>query len=158
MAINAKEVVMDRRTFLRKAAELTGISVTGISLSKLQIASVATGLSSLIGCSNNSVNDPLTDDARKAPPDPNCQNGAPYECDGSSNYPCGQYTCSVGFQCLTNFDCIANFDCSVVIFTCPSDYECSGTVFCNGILYLCPKYTCGVDRCMFVHDQGVGEP
>ena len=149
---------MDRRTFLRKAAELTGISLTGISLSKLQIASVATGLSSLIGCSNNSVKDPLTnDDARKGPPwPPNCQGSSPYECDGSSSYECGSlpYTCSVGFQCRTNFTCPVNFDCSVIIFTCPGDYVCLGTVYCDGILYFCPQYTCGVDPCVFVHVQG----
>lgn len=131
---------MDRRTFLRKAAELTGISLTGISLSKLQIASVSAGLSGLIGCSNNSVNDPLTDDAKKAPA--SCLNGPPYVCSD------GRYTCepSLGFQCEVDFICNADpFNCNVEQFTCPDLYSCPVTV------------TCGGEECVFVHDQGVVE-
>ncbi len=114
---------MDRRVFLKKVAKLVGTSAAGVSLTKLQIATVATGLSGTIGCARNPVeSDPLNRD-NNALMAPFCQNL--HTCDGFV------HNCSgIDFDCVdVEFVCDAQerFTCNAAEFVCSKDFACSST-------------------------------
>ena len=115
---------MDRRTFLRKISELAGISATGITLSKLQIATISTGLSSLLGCSRELAVDPKNPDV------------------------------SEGNILLAPLSCRKSvFNCgSKNVYNCPSEYICE-LFNCNSLKkFMCNNvFGCDVG---YVHDQG----
>lgn len=113
---------MDRREFLKKAALLIGTSAAGVSLTKLQIATVATGLSGAMGCARNPVGD-----------DPLNKNGNPLLAPCQNYHACDQqnYNCSgPEFVCVEEeFVCKANFKfmCNASKFECSTKFDCSST-------------------------------
>jgi hypothetical protein len=123
---------MDRRTFLKKAAQLFGTSATGISLTKLQIASIATGLAGTMGCSRNPIGaNNLTNEEGNFLMAPcqitfNC-NETSYSCE-EANFTCvnEEFICKpdVTFICNPSiFTCSTRFKCLTVSFSCSQSFN-----------------------------------
>ena len=142
---------MDRRTFMRKVGELAGISAAGISLSKLQIATVATGLSSLLtGCSQDSVDDPLAENFSEQAPA-----GTLATCE-QTDFVCAAaatYTCSDDFTCPSLFECPSVYDCTA-INTCGTKHDCLEYFSCSSLdAHSCIETFCCQPVPLY-HDQG----
>lgn len=157
---------MDRRSFMKKVGKLAGISVAGVSLSKLQIATVATGLSGLLGCSRDPVEDPAASGSALAPSNIQgecmgttftCPPTAAFDCDDGSYYVCQSiFNCAcAGFDCDSKHDCNTANICTGV-FDCRDLFECpAGGGHDCPLDFDCPT-AFGTPPCALPHDQGGG--
>ena len=100
-----QEDKMDRKEFFIKLAKIAGVSVTSITLTKQQIASISTGLSSILFSSCGTKN-PVAPQSSYPKPDCKiftCQLPAGNSCDDKTGD--GNYTCTQQYRCVIKFNC-----------------------------------------------------